>query len=666
MEFSKLIRYNAIVRLMTLSRREKPVTRSICTFITLAWLAATSPEIFGWSTSAPILPATQDRLSGNIAIDDDGTVHVFWHERVGGYFQCFHTRGVSGAFATPVAISQGGSIHCYGPTPAIDATGLHVVWTSDQAQNNNFEIYYRLFGGTAWGPILNASNTSIKSLGQAVAARSPVGPVVCWQEALYADDNYDVMYSEWNGSGFTPAVNLSNTPYGQVYGSVEPGVAISPGGDVTVVWPERITGEYHMNARRRVGGVWSPREQISSVNVGPSSPSVVAGPDGQVHVTYCSDEGTITAYYQKWNGSAWTAPFDLSRGFPNFWRASMTVDEQGFVHVVADNAQGNPQGEIWYSTNRSGAWSNWVNISNTPNKSSVPVITYGAGQLYVIWSDDGNGSGGASGFLNVWHTRTALQPIGPAGHIIGTVRDQHGAGVANATISAGIYEIATGPGGQYDLLVAPDTYTVSANKAGYNGQSADNIVVTDGNSTTVDFDVQGIVPEPVTSLSLTAGNTSNTLSWINSASDNCSGTLIRYKTTGYPTGPTDGILVVDLPGAPGEATNHTHTDLTNGTTCYYAAFAYFRDASTFYATGATAEGTPAGPADLDCDGDVDQSDFGTFQACLSGDYEPQTEPACQRALLDGDNDVDENDLVLFIGCISGPGVPADPHCDVGE
>jgi hypothetical protein len=67
-------------------------------------------------------------------------------------------------------------------------------------------------------------------------------------------------------------------------------------------------------------------------------------------------------------------------------------------------------------------------------------------------------------------------------------------------------------------------------------------------------------------------------------------------------------------------------------------------------------------ADLDGDGDVDMSDFGRFQACLTGTGSPQTDPACQGARMDIDSDVDQNDFVLFQACLSGEGLPADPDC----
>ena len=71
-------------------------------------------------------------------------------------------------------------------------------------------------------------------------------------------------------------------------------------------------------------------------------------------------------------------------------------------------------------------------------------------------------------------------------------------------------------------------------------------------------------------------------------------------------------------------------------------------------------------ADFDGDGDVDQVDFGHFQACLTGSAVPITDPNCQDANFDGDTDVDQNDFSVFQACLSGAGIPADPGCDNPE
>jgi hypothetical protein len=63
--------------------------------------------------------------------------------------------------------------------------------------------------------------------------------------------------------------------------------------------------------------------------------------------------------------------------------------------------------------------------------------------------------------------------------------------------------------------------------------------------------------------------------------------------------------------------------------------------------------------DFDVDEDVDQSDFGFLQRCLSGDGHTYA-PGCGLEDLDGDGDVDQADVAIFQGRLSGPGVSADP------
>ncbi len=66
--------------------------------------------------------------------------------------------------------------------------------------------------------------------------------------------------------------------------------------------------------------------------------------------------------------------------------------------------------------------------------------------------------------------------------------------------------------------------------------------------------------------------------------------------------------------------------------------------------------------DFDRDGDVDLTDFGHLQACLSGNNIPQTQATCQNARLDSDSDVDQLDLDVFMRCMTGSRIPAASGC----
>ena len=66
--------------------------------------------------------------------------------------------------------------------------------------------------------------------------------------------------------------------------------------------------------------------------------------------------------------------------------------------------------------------------------------------------------------------------------------------------------------------------------------------------------------------------------------------------------------------------------------------------------------------DLDHDHDVDQTDFGMMQACLTDENTNVLTARCRSADLDGDDIVDQDDLHIFEACASGPNVTADFNC----
>lgn len=98
-------------------------------------------------------------------------------------------------------------------------------------------------------------------------------------------------------------------------------------------------------------------------------------------------------------------------------------------------------------------------------------------------------------------------------------------------------------------------------------------------------------PSNVFNFIATAGNTVNNLSWTNPPESDFAYVLIRARTDGHPTAPTDGRFVYQ-----GAATGFTDSGLVNGTTYYYTNFAY--DASGNRSSGAFAQATPSGALPL--------------------------------------------------------------------
>ncbi|MGQ9652015.1 MAG: carboxypeptidase regulatory-like domain-containing protein [Phycisphaerae bacterium] len=620
----------------------------------------TAGTVCAWSTPSAVVMTSEDSLDPRMSVDSNGRCHVVWRERTDGTtFRIWYSNNVLGPFSLPIEISQATSAHSGSPVIAAEGSDLHAAWICDP-YDTNIDIWYRKNTAGNWGSILNASNTAVKSLRPAIAARSGIGPVVAWDEAIYADDNYDTFFAEWNDAGFSSAINISNTAGGPVYGSVNANLVIAPNGDVTVVWADRITGDYHVNARRRVAGVWQPRQELSGLQTGPATPGIAVSSDSRVHVVY-EAEGTI--WHQIWNGSAWTAPVGLPGGLNSGIRPKITIDSEGFAHVVVDAFTDGNNRDIFYSTNAVGSWSSWVNISNLPGTQSLnPDIGYAAGLITVTWQENSNGAGG-TGVYNIWYATQPCAADGPTGAIAGTVRDSFGHLLPGAAVSAaGYYYVAvTASDGTYSIPFVPvGTYSVTAVRSWHTSQTLNSVEVAAGETATVDFALAPVQPDPVMDFTVAVGNTFNTLSWTNPSGGNFAGTMIRFSVEGYPAGPADGTLLVDRPSAPGTSDMYEHRDLTNGILYYYTAFS--RSDTQVYAAGVSACGRPFGPADFDHDGDVDQTDFGFFQSCFSGAFTLQEEEACSPALLDADHDVDVDDFTVFRRCLSGPDVSADSHC----
>jgi|GEM_PF-5693357 len=104
-------------------------------------------------------------------------------------------------------------------------------------------------------------------------------------------------------------------------------------------------------------------------------------------------------------------------------------------------------------------------------------------------------------------------------------------------------------------------------------------------SLSVDIGGDFTPPANVSNFTATAGIKRITLSWTNPADPDFAGVLIRRKTSGYPTGPADGVQVYN-----GTGTLYIDQPLTAGVRYYYTAFSY--DGIPNYASGAVDSAVP--------------------------------------------------------------------------
>ncbi len=602
-----------------------------------------------WNTAA-MLNEAWERGYGDIKTPQiDGSATGGFHAKYfaisgsGSYTK--YRRYVGGALQAPVLVEQSGFRANGDICEGLNGT-IHMVWEDWNRESPQVGWARSTNGGASWSysTITTIGDTKHPQIAPFGFAPNPDIVMSFWQ----AKQNL-MYYSRYNGSTWPAVASFAsaNSEY-QVVGTCR-----SPNdGSVWRAYGNPIGGTTWPIAKRYNGAGWDAEVPVENTGFF-ARQSVAANMAGQLMYVWERDEVFYSKLYTP--GSGWGARQTIQ----TYAGHGLVVAIPGTTNFYAvyvcgpnmSNTRIRVRGKMWTGS----SWGPEEVVSNgLPDAFTVDaqVAAGPDGTLYACWE-----YWGGANAPNAYYSVRPAPGGGPQGTLTGVVRDQYGAGVAGATVALGTgLSTLTGAGGAYSFQVPVGTHLVLANKPYYNGDSRSNITVAQNQTVTVDLAISAMAPTPAYSLSAVPTGNALRLRWHRSDSANSSGTVIRYSTTGYPTTPTDGALLADVPGPPSGWDTLDHTGVPVGVRHYYAAFAYFSDASRHYATsGATAIGLRPAPADFDEDGDVDLADFAKFQMCFNGPNQPPALPgSCDGVDLDGDGDADLSDFAIYSGCFNGP------------
>ena len=207
-------------------------------------------------------------------------------------------------------------------------------------------------------------------------------------------------------------------------------------------------------------------------------------------------------------------------------------------------------GSATATTNSSGSYT--LNVA----PGTYSVIAAAAGYQSATWQNV-TVTNGTTTTLNIVLTQV--------GTLSGTVTTSTGAGIANATVSygGGSNTATTNASGAYTLNVAPGTYSVTASATGYLGSTQQNVTVTAGNTTIVNF-----------SLSLSGGTGMTTVQAFDKHQSS-----VTSMSVAFPATPTAGNTLIVV----GISSGTTGTNLTvsdNNHQTWQSAFVYVTNPNT--------------------------------------------------------------------------------------
>ncbi len=513
------------------------------------------------------------------------------------------------AWTTPLTISGASDDEPSVPKVARGSSGqIHLAYR--RKNPDGWQICYRLRSAAgSWGPVevISVPWSDRPDIIEDASGRPHVfyvGTGVGGEVDLFEAYKQGAVWSVSNFTGsdgvFEDYARLATDSLGRIHLVHTKGTVDNEGDVIYRVW----------------NGSWSGETVLGQINTNfyYHRPDISVDSANNIHVVWCSTEHSLT--YRKCDGSTWSSPLTLGTTTEFFsYPKIAAATTNNIMAVTFDQMPSGPVLKYAASSNGGASWSSlqYLNDGHYPN---MDADTAGNVHLVYEWSP-ANYTG-----YRKWDGSTWTAPV----QVSPSSRWQGWPDVAADTAGA-----------------AHVVYDDESVRLKYVSSAADTVP-----------------PEPVSGFTAVAGHWTVQLNWANPDDPDFVGTMIRWKTTGYPSSPTDGTLLCNRTTSPGAADNFTHTGAVNGTTYYYAAFAY--DSIPNYSPGEHVSARPFVPPDFDRDTDVDLGDFGHLQECFSGDFIPQEEPDCINAILDGDGDVDGGELAILLGCLSGKDTPAEPGC----
>ncbi len=430
----------------------------------------------------------------------------------------------------------------------------------------------------AWTPAVSISGSKGTNAKVAKGAGNAIHTI--WYEG-----DWRVRYRSRSASGVWSAAETLSTDF-----SFRPDVVEDAQGRPHAIYPmNNADGRADLRESVKVNGTWQHTWLTATTNVDEDAPRSQLDSLGRIHLIYT--QGT-TVKYMVWNGS-WSAPVALGSCQNSYYqRPDISIDPANNIHTVwGDNSH------VYYrKLPYGGAWQPQLTIATTVDFCSFPKIAAAsANNIVCVMIDLGlkyvaSANGGSN-----WGALTTL--VG--GHWPNMEADASGnAYVAfhwlpgkttgmmkwNGSAWTGIEIVSPGSAwqGWADIAVTANGVVHCV----FDDTRTDPSLISYVNSAPDTF-----APGNPTSFAAQASDSSVMLNWTNPTDPDFAGTMIRFKTSGYPTGPTDGTLVVNqaYPGA-GSTGTFTHTPVTNGLTYNYRAFCY--DGANNYSAGAVVSATP--------------------------------------------------------------------------
>ncbi len=520
---------------------------------------------------------------GSYDIDANGDIHLLFYDFEGDDYGVYYVTNQTGSWTKSVFV-------WYAKNPRLCITPDDVIHAFYTINGHLWEVTRPASGGSWSSPTQVDSTPSSSTPGELIVDSSGGIYITFWHLFDSSYNPVSGLYGKYKplGGSWGPTELIYGTNHPDKW-PMEAHLATYAG---KIYCTYRYDGMFYKI--RETNGSWGGARQL------PYSGTIGAmdfSPDGELAAVYArntapSGQGLDYEVYCTVSGdfgNSWGAEICLSN---SNWLSRGPIaahyDQYSNLHVTWQrNDYDGEDFDMWYISRVGGVWQPSYNLTNNSGRTGAELrsLISDGDTLYYTFADNTYGDG----FEELYITSKFIGLPPNSGTVTGTVYDNYSNRMSGATVtfSPGGYSATTDLNGNYIIRGIPaGTYTGTAHKQWYFDDTATGITITTGGTTTQDFTVT-VDPTPpgtVPHFSATPSDGKVHIAWLNATDADVQGTVIRYRTDTFPTSPSDGTLLDDYSGGPGQWGLIVHEPLTNGQTIYYSAWHY--DVHRNYSTNA--------------------------------------------------------------------------------
>jgi len=318
----------------------------------------------GQNWSPPSRVATGERPA--IAIDGQNRPHVVFANEIGGNFEIYYVRWEGSAWSLPRNVSSTSGVSSNPDIAIADDGTIHVVW-ADNTPGYSVIYHAKSTNGTLWSnfPIPSANG------GVPAIAIGDDGIVhVSWQNLDEEFNCYDIYHSQWDGSAWSLPENISDS----LNDSTIADMAVAGDNTVHLVWEERVGGNYEVYYSGGWSFNWSVQENVSNSAADSYLPSIAIDGDGTRHVAWEETASPHCISYRKWQvaTSSWLESEAIATDPVAVSDPVLFADSAETLHIVWVEYIAPGNWDIFYSTQGDQAP---PTPSNTPTATPTETVT---------------------------------------------------------------------------------------------------------------------------------------------------------------------------------------------------------------------------------------------------------------------------------------------------